>query len=139
EIRARCATSTRRWATSRAGGSRAGRSRCSPRTVSWRRGSASPCGTSSAPATAGSPCDWWSDASNDAGPGADRLTECAEWDMLAGAHRRPETQHRSVTMPIYEYACKGCGNEFEMLIRGQKTPVCPACESEDLERLLSLP
>jgi len=42
-------------------------------------------------------------------------------------------------MPIYEYACKGCGNEFEMLIRGQKTPVCPACESEDLERLLSLP
>jgi putative FmdB family regulatory protein len=42
-------------------------------------------------------------------------------------------------MPIYEYSCKACGHEFEALIRGQKTPACPSCESEELERLLSLP
>jgi len=42
-------------------------------------------------------------------------------------------------MPIYEYACTACGHEFELLIRGKATPACPACESEDLERKLSLP
>jgi len=42
-------------------------------------------------------------------------------------------------MPIYEYACRGCGEEFELLVRGQATPKCPSCESEDLERRISLP
>jgi putative FmdB family regulatory protein len=42
-------------------------------------------------------------------------------------------------MPIYEYRCHTCDNEFELLIRGASTPACPACESQDLERLLSLP
>lgn len=42
-------------------------------------------------------------------------------------------------MPIYEYSCKACGNEFEALVRGSKEPLCPKCESADLERLLSLP
>jgi putative FmdB family regulatory protein len=43
-------------------------------------------------------------------------------------------------VPIYEYECKSCSNRFEVLIRGTSaTPVCPACKSEDLDRLLSLP
>lgn len=42
-------------------------------------------------------------------------------------------------MPIYEYSCKGCGQPFELLVRGEMTPACPSCESEDLERLFSLP
>lgn len=42
-------------------------------------------------------------------------------------------------MPIYEYVCKGCGEEFELLVRGQTTPKCPACDGADLERLISLP
>ena len=42
-------------------------------------------------------------------------------------------------MPIYEYVCKECGREFELLIRGELTPQCPSCESEKLERLISLP
>jgi putative FmdB family regulatory protein len=42
-------------------------------------------------------------------------------------------------MPIYEYSCKGCGHEFEALVRGSDVPRCPACGAEDLERLLSLP
>ena len=42
-------------------------------------------------------------------------------------------------MPIYEYACRGCGHGFEQLIRGEETPECPECASEDLDRLISLP
>ena len=42
-------------------------------------------------------------------------------------------------MPIYEYQCKGCGQQFEALVRKSDTPACPACRSTDLERLLSQP
>jgi putative FmdB family regulatory protein len=42
-------------------------------------------------------------------------------------------------MPIYEFACRACHTEFEKLVRGDTVPQCPACESADLERLLSLP
>lgn len=42
-------------------------------------------------------------------------------------------------MPIYEYSCEKCENQFEELVRGDETPRCPACESENLERLMSLP
>jgi putative FmdB family regulatory protein len=41
-------------------------------------------------------------------------------------------------MPIYEYRCRGCGVEFEALIRGSDTPACPSCAATDLERLVSL-
>ncbi|HEX9563724.1 MAG TPA: zinc ribbon domain-containing protein [Gemmatimonadaceae bacterium] len=42
-------------------------------------------------------------------------------------------------MPIFEYACRDCGNEFEALMRRQDAPVCPKCGSVQLEKLLSLP
>ena len=42
-------------------------------------------------------------------------------------------------MPIYEYACNGCGHEFESLVRKGSVPSCPACAGKDLERLISLP
>lgn len=43
-------------------------------------------------------------------------------------------------MPIYEYSCQACGHTFDALIRNADTvPVCPVCESRDLERLLSIP
>lgn len=41
-------------------------------------------------------------------------------------------------MPIYEYSCNGCEHGFELLILGKETPACPECQSEDLERLISL-
>ncbi len=41
-------------------------------------------------------------------------------------------------MPIYEYTCKGCGEEFELLLRHDTTAACPACQREDIERHLSL-
>jgi putative FmdB family regulatory protein len=42
-------------------------------------------------------------------------------------------------MPIFEYSCKACHNQFEKLVRGTSVPSCPECGSEDLEKLLSLP
>ena len=41
-------------------------------------------------------------------------------------------------MPLYEYSCRGCGHTFEALVRDSATPACPACQCQDLERLLSL-
>jgi putative FmdB family regulatory protein len=41
-------------------------------------------------------------------------------------------------MPIYEYRCTACSNEFERLVRPGDVPACPACSATDLERLLSL-
>ncbi len=43
-------------------------------------------------------------------------------------------------MPIFEYACKKCGKEFETLVRpGSGAPSCPACQGTELEKLLSIP
>ena len=41
-------------------------------------------------------------------------------------------------MPLYEYACRDCGREFEALVRGDEKPVCPHCESRKLDKLLSV-
>jgi putative FmdB family regulatory protein len=41
-------------------------------------------------------------------------------------------------MPIYEYECRACGHRFELIVRVSDTPVCPSCQGQDLERLLSL-
>lgn len=41
-------------------------------------------------------------------------------------------------MPIYGYACKKCGHDFETLVRASDTPACPSCGSAELERQLSL-
>jgi len=40
-------------------------------------------------------------------------------------------------MPLYDYHCRGCSNEFETLVRAGDMPRCPECGSDDLERLLS--
>ena len=42
-------------------------------------------------------------------------------------------------MPIYEYKCRGCGNEFEQLIlpTSPDGPVCPSYQSQDLEQMMS--
>jgi putative FmdB family regulatory protein len=42
-------------------------------------------------------------------------------------------------MPIYEYACPGCGNRFEKLVRRFGEAVsCPTCQSPDVEKQLSV-
>ncbi len=41
-------------------------------------------------------------------------------------------------MPLYEYVCRACGHEFELLMRAaDSAPTCPSCNASDLERLLS--
>jgi putative FmdB family regulatory protein len=40
-------------------------------------------------------------------------------------------------MPIYEYECRSCNHEFELLVLKGTVPACPACQGQDLERLLS--
>jgi putative FmdB family regulatory protein len=42
-------------------------------------------------------------------------------------------------MPIFDYRCRSCSHEFEAFVRGSKVVTCPECESEDLEKLVSLP
>ncbi|MBV9086833.1 MAG: zinc ribbon domain-containing protein [Acidobacteriaceae bacterium] len=41
-------------------------------------------------------------------------------------------------MPIFEYVCKSCGNEFEAIVRGSEKSVCPKCEGTRLEKKLSV-
>jgi hypothetical protein len=33
------------------------------------------------------------------------------------------TRYEDCAMPIYEYTCKGCGEEFETLVRSSTTPI----------------
>ena len=42
-------------------------------------------------------------------------------------------------MPIYEYVCNDCTQQFEVLVLRQDTPACPSCDSVDLRRVLSVP
>jgi putative FmdB family regulatory protein len=41
-------------------------------------------------------------------------------------------------MPLYEFECRGCGRQFELLVRTGDSPACPSCLSVDLERILSM-
>lgn len=44
-------------------------------------------------------------------------------------------------MPIYEYICSQCGNEFEKLMRFSdpdiNSPQCPHCQSESTNKRMS--
>ncbi|MFQ3675789.1 MAG: zinc ribbon domain-containing protein [Endomicrobiia bacterium] len=41
-------------------------------------------------------------------------------------------------MPIYEYKCKKCKNDFELLLYQGEIPVCPKCNSKDVEKKFSV-
>ncbi len=41
-------------------------------------------------------------------------------------------------MPIYEYACRQCGNRFETLVRSGTSVECPNCHSAELDKQLSV-
>jgi putative FmdB family regulatory protein len=41
-------------------------------------------------------------------------------------------------MPLFEYDCLGCHQRFEFLTREGRSPACPACKSEDLQKLNSV-
>jgi len=41
-------------------------------------------------------------------------------------------------MPIYEYTCRDCQNEFELLLRSGQKPKCPTCNSGKLDKAFSV-
>jgi putative FmdB family regulatory protein len=42
-------------------------------------------------------------------------------------------------MPIYEYRCRGCGQDFEKYVHAATTAVsCPGCASAQVTRKLSV-
>ncbi len=41
-------------------------------------------------------------------------------------------------MPIYEFACNGCQEDFELLVFGKQEMRCPHCGSQDITKKLSL-
>ena len=38
-------------------------------------------------------------------------------------------------MPIHDYKCRGCGEEFEFLLLKTTVAACPSCGKRDLEQL----
>lgn len=41
-------------------------------------------------------------------------------------------------MPIYEYVCRDCDEQAELLVQGAQQPECPKCGSQKLTKLLSV-
>lgn len=40
-------------------------------------------------------------------------------------------------MPIYEYHCDQCKEDFECLIIGSDEPECPACKGKNVAKMMS--
>jgi putative FmdB family regulatory protein len=40
-------------------------------------------------------------------------------------------------MPIYEYKCTACGEDFEKLVFGNKAVDCPKCSSPEVKKKMS--
>ena len=40
-------------------------------------------------------------------------------------------------MPIYDYRCRGCGEQFELLVLKTTVAACPSCQSRELEQMIS--
>ena len=44
-------------------------------------------------------------------------------------------------MPLYEYRCNNCGDEFEKMVRfseADQAQACPACSSRDTKKKISV-
>lgn len=40
-------------------------------------------------------------------------------------------------MPLFEFRCRDCTQQFEALVRGAEPVICPECGSVEPEKLLS--
>lgn len=40
-------------------------------------------------------------------------------------------------MPVFEYRCNKCGEDFEKLVFGKQTVTCPKCSSGDIKKKMS--
>jgi putative FmdB family regulatory protein len=68
-------------------------------------------------------------------PGALRGAGCCRG---RACHRRQSPITSARLMPIYEYICKDCDKQFELLIRESTVLECPSCKSRKLEKQLSV-
>jgi len=41
-------------------------------------------------------------------------------------------------MPLFEYECRSCHQQFELLVRESTEIECPSCHGRDLEKQLSV-
>ena len=41
-------------------------------------------------------------------------------------------------MPLYEYLCRGCDHQFELLVRESTKLECPKCAGTELDKMLSV-
>jgi putative FmdB family regulatory protein len=41
-------------------------------------------------------------------------------------------------MPLFEYVCRDCHRAFEALVTASRLPACPACQSQALDKQLSV-
>jgi putative FmdB family regulatory protein len=41
-------------------------------------------------------------------------------------------------VPLFEYRCRECDRRFELFVSGQTPAACPGCESDDVQKLLSV-
>ncbi|WP_454766043.1 FmdB family zinc ribbon protein [Cupriavidus campinensis] len=42
-------------------------------------------------------------------------------------------------MPLYDYQCRDCHLQFELLVRSGASPVCPHCGGSALDKQVSAP
>jgi len=68
------------------------------------------------------------------------LTEIPFDRQIAEAYSKGEMIVEDITMPIYEFECKNCGNIFEYLClksSDKEQACCPLCGRKDTNVLLS--
>jgi putative FmdB family regulatory protein len=41
-------------------------------------------------------------------------------------------------MPLFEYVCRDCHQPFEALVTASRPPACPSCQSQALDKQLSV-
>jgi putative FmdB family regulatory protein len=56
---------------------------------------------------------------------------------MAAELRKAERLVYYALMPLYDFVCRACANEFEALVRPGEAARCPKCGGVDLEKLLS--
>lgn len=68
-----------------------------------------------------------------------RFSSKSRRSVIAAVQIARFTANEVRPVPLYEYVCQGCRHDFELLVRGDETPTCPHCRSEQLEKRFSVP
>jgi putative FmdB family regulatory protein len=53
-------------------------------------------------------------------------------------YNKRQSLRKETDMPIYEYRCSECGEEFELLVFGEKKITCIKCGSQDVVKKFSV-